>query len=206
MSLTTKQKFTPRSEETRKLIIEKTAHIFNRKGYSGTSLADLTVATKLTKGSIYGNFENKEAVALEAFKYNFDNLGKRIMAYVGKEENARDRLLAFTRFYRDDFNTMKYVGGCPLLNTGADSDDTNKKLKNEVVKAFESTLDLLAEIIEGGKQTRQIKSNIESRRYATLFFALIEGGILLSKTTNQKQYLLEVCERIDKIVEQELIV
>jgi AcrR family transcriptional regulator len=38
------------------------------KGYAGTSMYDLTEATGLTKGSIYGNFENKDDVALAGFR------------------------------------------------------------------------------------------------------------------------------------------
>ncbi len=53
-----------KAERTRKFIVERTAPIFNMKGYSGTSLTDLTAATGLTKGSIYGNFENKDDVAI----------------------------------------------------------------------------------------------------------------------------------------------
>ncbi|RKM92681.1 TetR/AcrR family transcriptional regulator, partial [Aquimarina sp. AD10] len=60
-----------RSEKTRQLIIKKTASIFNKKGYTGTYLSDLTNATGLTKGSIYGNFKDKNEVALEAFRYNY---------------------------------------------------------------------------------------------------------------------------------------
>ena len=35
----------PRSERTRQLIIESAAPIFNKKGYAGTSMSDLTTAT-----------------------------------------------------------------------------------------------------------------------------------------------------------------
>ena len=63
-----------KAERTRQFIIEKTAPIFNEKGYAGTSINDLTEATGLTKGSIYGNFENKDEVALAAFDYNFERV------------------------------------------------------------------------------------------------------------------------------------
>ena len=49
-----------KAKRTKWYIIEKTAEIFNKKGFSGTSLTDLTSATQLTKGSIYGNFEAEE--------------------------------------------------------------------------------------------------------------------------------------------------
>ena len=57
------------AEKTRQFIIESTAEIFNKKGYAGTSLAHISEATGLTKGSIYGNFANKYEVAKEVFLF-----------------------------------------------------------------------------------------------------------------------------------------
>jgi len=59
-----------KAESTRLFIIERIAPVFNKKGYHGTSLADITEATGLTKGSIYGNFANKEEVAIAVYEYN----------------------------------------------------------------------------------------------------------------------------------------
>ena len=59
-----------KAERTKRFIIKKSAPIFNKKGYAGTSLSDLTQATGLTKGSIYGNFKNKDEVAVCAFQHN----------------------------------------------------------------------------------------------------------------------------------------
>ncbi len=58
-----------KAERTRHFIIEKAAPIFNTKGYAGTSLSDMTEATGLTKGSIYGNFADKDEVALACFEH-----------------------------------------------------------------------------------------------------------------------------------------
>jgi TetR/AcrR family transcriptional repressor of nem operon len=66
------QKFS-KSDRTRQFIIGSTANLFNMKGYAGTSLSDITGAFGLTKGSIYGNFANKEEVALAVFDYNYSN-------------------------------------------------------------------------------------------------------------------------------------
>jgi len=58
-----------KAEQTRQFIIEKTAPIFNKKGYFATSLSDITTATGLTKGSIYGNFKDKDDLALHVYTY-----------------------------------------------------------------------------------------------------------------------------------------
>ncbi len=199
-----KPAFVPRSEKTRQFIIEQAARVFNKQGYAGTSLSHLTNATKLTKGSIYGNFANKNEVALEAFKYNAALLGRRIGAYVGKVAGPLAMLFAITKFYREDFNVMVDFGGCPLLNAATDSDDTNEQLRVEVAKAFNNTLGMIKGLIERGIAAKEIVPGIDAKRYAVLFLSLIEGGILLSKTMRNKQHLLETCDRIDRIITDEL--
>lgn len=196
--------FKPRSENTRQLIIEKAAVVFNKKGLEGTSLTDLTLATGLTKGSIYGNFENKNEVALEVFKYNFQQLGFRIRSFVSKAPDPINQLYALTKFYRADFEMMTYLGGCPILNAAADSDDTNPTLRKEVITAFQTVLFIISGIIRDGQNKRLIPVDLDADKYATVFFELLEGGVLLSKTMGDKQYLIDACDRIDLIIKREL--
>ena len=73
-----------KAEETKAFIIEKIAPVFNKKGYAGTSLSDMTEATGLTKGSIYGNFSNKDEVALAAFDHNFSKVNAIISGEMDK--------------------------------------------------------------------------------------------------------------------------
>ena len=95
-----------KAEKTRQYIIEKTAPIFNRKGYAGTSLTDLTEATGLTKGSIYGNFTNKEEVATEVYIYNISVLYDRLKAGIEAETTAEGKLHAFLSFYRNGWKRL----------------------------------------------------------------------------------------------------
>ena len=63
-----------KAEETRRFIIEKVAPIFNMHGYEGTSLSQLIEAIGLTKGALYGNFKNKDEIALAALEYNISKI------------------------------------------------------------------------------------------------------------------------------------
>src|SRR6218665_3391162 len=92
-------KFAPRSEATRQLIIEKTAELFNKQGFAGTSITDVEKATHLTKGSIYGNFLNKEEVALAVFDYNLQQLRETVREKVEQREGAKEKLLAYIDVY-----------------------------------------------------------------------------------------------------------
>ena len=96
-----------KAERTRQFIIEQTAPVFNKQGYAGTSLNDLTAATGLTKGAIYGNFENKEAVALAAFEHNLAFVFNGLRASAAKNAPAREKLLALPRFYRQAYPELR---------------------------------------------------------------------------------------------------
>jgi len=63
-----------KSDITRLAIIEKSAPIFNTKGYSATTMNDILLATGLTKGGVYGNFESKDQIAIEAFEHSIGKL------------------------------------------------------------------------------------------------------------------------------------
>ena len=91
---------TSKSDRTKQFIVERTASVFNEKGYAGTSLTDLTKATGLTKGSIYGNFQNKDEVALAAFDYNFERVTSYIRAKILAVDNSVERLLVYPSVYR----------------------------------------------------------------------------------------------------------
>ncbi|HEY4831863.1 MAG TPA: TetR/AcrR family transcriptional regulator, partial [Waddliaceae bacterium] len=125
-------KFTCRSDATRQLIIEKAATLFNMKGFAATSLSDLCKVTQLTKGSIYGNFKNKEDVAMAVFEYNLSRKTNAIKQKVHEAGNYGDKLLAFAYSFADIDHRSSIAGGCPLLNAGIEADDTNADLRKKV--------------------------------------------------------------------------
>jgi len=193
-----------KAERTRQFIVEQTAPIFNMKGYAGTSLSDLTEATGLTKGSIYGNFANKDEVALAVFDYNLSLLNKGLSAAINSSTNALDKLLKMAEFYRLEFKNAMSRGGCPILNTAVDSDDTHPLLKEKVSKSIKGWKKSIEMIVSLGISKGEIKSDTDSAQFATEFIALIEGGIMMAKATNNSSLLYACIDRIEKIINTEL--
>jgi len=194
-----------KSEQTRQFIIEKTAPIFNKKGYAGTSLSDITNATGLTKGSIYGNFLNKEEVGLAVFKYNTKELSKKIKAWISKKDNAYEKLIAFLDFYQNNWRYISDNGGCPYLNSATESDDVMPAMKVLVRSTFENWEDNISEIIDEGRNRGLFKNNINVVEYSKSFIMMIEGGILLAKISDDPADLHLMLNRIKKIIDEEIV-
>jgi TetR/AcrR family transcriptional repressor of nem operon len=153
----------PRSERTRQLIIESAAPIFNKKGYAGTSMSDLTTATGLTKGSIYGNFKDKDDVAVHAFQHNID----LIFDFFSKELKAAgstlDKLLAYPRGFRKIYPMILSYGGCPILNTAVEADDTHAVLRKMAVDVLAKWKKSIVSLIEKGQSEGIIDSATDAQ-------------------------------------------
>ncbi|MFH1153642.1 MAG: TetR/AcrR family transcriptional regulator [Pseudomonadota bacterium] len=189
-----------KAEQTRQFIIEKAAPVFNKKGIAGTSLADITRATGLTKGSIYGNFKDKDAVAVAVFEYNLDNLTTYLSREMDRGETAVDKLLAFAGAYRKLYRKMIDYGGCPILNTATEADDTHRqlcRLTSDAINAMRKTVETL---VEQGKASGEIHARVNAAKIATIAISLIEGGSVLTKATGEDQYMLHCLEHLELLV------
>lgn len=191
-----------KSERTRQFIIETTAPIFNTKGYEGTSMSDLTTATGLTKGSIYGNFENKEEVALCAFDYNHSQIRKIITEKINQAKSYHDKLMVYATVYHSFTRPKGFIaGGCPILNTAVEADDTNPPLREKVAKAIISWKKGIMNLIEAGITTGEFRAGIDREHSALSIIALIEGGVMISRATNSPESLDVVLKTVGNIID-----
>ena len=162
-----------KAERTRQFIIETTADIFNTKGYAGTSMSDITEATGLTKGSIYGNFENKEEVALAVFDHNYGKISGDIYQRIGKAKTYYDKLMVYITVYHSFTRSSSFPqGGCPVLNTAVEADDTNNALKNKAAKAIQKWHRSVMNLMQGGINSGEFKHGIDLNQMALSIIAL----------------------------------
>lgn len=114
-----------KAARTKQLIIDKSAILFNTKGFAGTSLSDILKETKLAKGSLYVHFENKEAIAHAVIDYYTDRQLQLLEATLTTTQSAQAKLFAYLNVFLDPENPS-FEGGCPFLNLGMETDDTDQ--------------------------------------------------------------------------------
>jgi TetR/AcrR family transcriptional regulator, transcriptional repressor for nem operon len=189
-----------KAEQTKQFIIERTAPIFNAKGYVGTSMHDLTEATGLTKGSIYGNFKNKDEVALEAFDYNYN----QIVFYLKKQSEVRtnmiDRLLVYPETYRNFLELPILKAGCPILNTSTEADDTHPLLRKKAVNALQFWKKAIEKSIQTGIERKEIKASTKATDFSYILMSLIEGAVMQAKVTGNKEVLTITMRFLEKMI------
>ncbi|UII34705.1 TetR/AcrR family transcriptional regulator [Fulvivirga ulvae] len=190
-----------KTERTKAHIIEKTAGIFNTKGFIGTSLSDMEKATGLTKGSIYNNFKNKDAVALAVFDHNLQLANKLIESEMDKYSTAREQLLAYTEVYLDNVLQRSFPhGGCPMLNTAVEADDTHPELRERAAEAIIDWKNRISFLIRKGVSDGEFRQYINVEQAALTIFATVEGAVMISKVTGKVEYLNMIMGSVRKMI------
>jgi len=184
---------------TKQAIIEQAASLFNKKGYAATSIPDITTALHISKGSFYGNFNNKEEIELAAFDYNIAKMNEALRKKIVQKNNAIDKLLVFEEYYFEGMKEERLPAGCAILNTAIEADDTHPQLNARVIDALENWKNSIK-----GKKYGQIKPEINASDYALLFIAMIEGGVMLGKTYKSLAPLHQVMKHYNRIIQTEL--
>lgn len=195
---------TKKAERTTAYIIETVAPIFNKHGYVGTSMSDLTEATGLTKGAIYGNFENKEALALSAFEFNRNQLLSAIDAKLGEHEGAMEKLFTLIQFYKQyDVFTLP-MGGCPILNVGVDSQGNNTQLAAAVRETIKDIEGKIALVLENGAKRDELHLPVPPLQFAKQLFTMIQGAIAMSTMTRDRKYLINTLTYLEHLIKREI--
>ena len=188
-----------KGEETRQFIIERSAPLFNMKGIAATAMSDVMEVTKLSKGSLYVHFDNKDVLAAAVVEYNMEMLGKKVEGALAKHATAKAKLFAYIDVLGDAVDSP-VKGGCPILNFGMDADDTNALIKRKVHEAIDSAVKLISELIKEGIRNGEFKPDWNYKDFATMMFAMIEGGVMMSRVAGNNTSIRLVGKQLKKMI------
>jgi AcrR family transcriptional regulator len=103
-------------------VLLKAVEVFWRKGYSGTSMTDLTEAMGINKPSLYAAFGNKEDLFVSAIgkyvdKYGVPHFEKLICPGSG----IKERLGAYLESIAKMLSDPRFPGGCFVASSTSES-------------------------------------------------------------------------------------
>jgi len=175
--------------QTREMILQRAAPVFNRRGYFGASLADIMEATGLEKGGIYNHFASKDDLALQAFDYSVD-LARQAFAEATKDKPHNvDRLLGAVSVFGDMSADSPVSGGCPVMNTAVEADDAHPLLRERAQRAMDDWHEYIRRTVARGIEKGQIRAEADPDTMATLIIATLEGAIMLTKLYGEQVHM-----------------
>ena len=195
------KKMATKADKTKQFILEKVAPIFNRNGYVGTTLTDITAATGLTKGAIYGNFKDKEELALKAFDYNVKKVLQQITDKMDEAHTPLGRLRKIFEFYGEYYDQTVIAGGCPVLNIGVDANHRDPILFARVQEIINRLLTAIVELLQEAVEEGQLKASIDVEKSTRNIFSMIQGSVFLSLTMKDNAYLIDMVDHLNVYID-----
>lgn len=171
-----------RAEKTRQFIIEQTAPLFNTKGVAATAITDIMKVTNMAKGSLYVHFQNKEELSHCAVDWNLQQFTDKISAEAEKFTGARAKFFGLLDYLGDPLNPP-VQGGCPMMNFGMEADDTSPVIRQKVNQTICTVQEGMVDILEKGVTDGEFDPEWDYRSFAIKAYAMIEGGILVSRVS-----------------------
>ena len=188
--------------QTKINIIKRSSELFNTKGYQATSISDITNATKLTKGALYGHFGNKDEMAEAAYDYSVQEIIDKLTRVIKESPTAPEKLKNLAYHYMEYILNPPIKGGCPVINTSIESDDSYPLLRSKTVRTIGIIRDSIKKILHRGIKEGQISKECNVEQFSTKYYAAIMGGIVISRVEGDIQSYQTVYEELCKEIDQ----
>jgi TetR/AcrR family transcriptional regulator, transcriptional repressor for nem operon len=189
-----------KNDEVHDQIIMTALRLFNTKGFSQTSIQDIMEASSLPKGAIYRRFTNKEAISLATFEKAGEIIWNHIVQVSEQANTATDKIIAISYIYQDAVNNPPIEGGCPLLNTAIEADNTYPELQKVASEKYNQTLLFLQSIIEDGMRNNEFRKDINSLSLASFLMSSMEGAIMASRLSINNDHIFYCIEQIKALL------
>lgn len=181
-----------KSSSRRLSILASAAPIFNRHGFSGTSISDILSATDLEKGGLYNHFASKEELASAAFDYAFRQVDAYFTKALSGTESGMPRMQAYIDTFARYIERPVMSGGCPIANATVEADDALPFLRDRVQRALEKMRGHVAHNLERGRAKGHFRKTIDVEASADFIIAALEGALLISRGLRNRAHATRV--------------
>ncbi|RZM20481.1 MAG: TetR/AcrR family transcriptional regulator [Pedobacter sp.] len=190
-----------KAEKTKQLILETAMPLYNMKGISGVSIDDVLAATKVTKGCLYGHFQNKEDLTEQVIDLSLRKNSDRIRLAVSKGKTAKAKVFAFLDFYKDPIQT--YIpGGCPVFNTAVEADDNHPIVKEKVAAVIRSGQQEIAHLLQEGIRNGEFSTELDPVVFAFKMVATMEGGLMMCRALDTARPMQSLIKSLKSELDQ----
>ena len=176
---------------------------FWSRGYAATSVDDLTSATGLGKGSLYGAFGDKHGLFLRALD---DYIGTSLDSVRGQlrdpTHSAYDRLTRHIRAQAKAIAADKMRRGCMMAKSAAELSATDDTVERAVENAYATWATELADCIKEAQRDGDIDKRQKPQALAMTVLAFMRGQEALHKGGAKPAQLKASAEQMIALIPQ----
>ncbi|MDX8033733.1 TetR/AcrR family transcriptional regulator [Lentzea sp. BCCO 10_0856] len=158
-------------------------------GYAATSLEDLTRASGLGKGSLYGAFGDKHKLFMRTLDDYVTDSCAGLRQNLEESERAVDGLRGFLLA-----GALSLVQGCYLANSTTELAGTDPEVAERAREAYERIVLLVAATVERAQREGDLPAGIDPVAFARTLQAAQQGLVHMGRSGLPAEQLTQVAE------------
>lgn len=182
--------------DTREKIVIAAARLFQTKGYSATGINDVLAESKAPKGSLYHYFpQGKIQLAIEAVEYSGMALNANVADDLAREKDAVRAFQGVIAGIVKHFSDGSDFLDISLSIISLEAQRESEALREACEAILNERIALCAAKLESSGFTAS-----EARRLGMLIQILIEGAIVITRTSNDPKALKSVSKALPSLL------
>jgi len=174
--------------------LEKAMQMFWTKGYSATSVADLTAVTGLSKSSLYGTFGGKHAVFLQSIEYYIANVTAQVRSVVDLPAPAHQVIRSVLGRAVDRILEPDGRRGCFLNNSAVEVGPDDPAAAERCRAGLALMEDTFHRLVVRAQGEGGISPDRDSRALARFLTGTVNGIMVIGKANPDRRTLDDIVE------------
>lgn len=164
-----------RAELTRAAILRASAELFDRYGYSATSLADIIAHAKVTKGALYFHFGSKQDLAHAV-------VHEQHTTWVGAaKEYAESALPSLEALIRMSYGLANQLLTNPIVRGGIRLTLEDRTFQQPLPDPYLDWLQIIKHLLERGVGELDVRTGVDLSRVALFLVSSFTGVQLVTQ-------------------------
>lgn len=172
--------------DTKGRLLASAADLFSRRGFGATGIKAVLAAAQAPYGSLYHFFPGgKQELGAAALTYGGGRYRELLESVYPEDADVVEATAASFRQAADLLEEADYRHACPIATIALEVANNDELMRTAAAEAFESWLEVLQQ-----RFTAAGMAEDRARDVAVEIFCLIEGAVLLSRTTRSSAPML----------------
>ena len=187
-------------------ILDTAQRIVGAKGFASVGLNQILGAAGIPKGSFYYYFASKEAFGKDLLEHYFEKDLRQIDAFLSEPgRTARDRLIAYWRFFRANQERDDANGKCLAVKLGAEVSDMSEDMRLALKVGTAAVVARLSRVLKEGVADGSIAIAGSPSATAQTLYQLWMGASVISKISRERGAFVNANAATERILAGETL-
>jgi TetR/AcrR family transcriptional repressor of nem operon len=163
-------------------VLQAAAHIFQQKGYNGTSIDDVLTATGLSRSSLYDSFSDKHSLYLESLEYYKTHSDEKFATLNEKPLDGFQKLETLFKEVVNHLVANPNYNGCLMVNAAAEMSKQCTKTSQLICNNKDEVEELLTNWLVDAQEKKTLTLSKSPKAYAQFLYNTLCGLRVMSQS------------------------